>query len=184
MLRRAVTKGLHTIETTPVAGSTDRNGWDVNLELGTADTADGLLQRAIIAKSFWGPVPAAEAVYPHARVANDGKPLDGTKRYRIHFAAGNLPPVNAFWSLTVYGPDHFLVPNAADRYSISGDTPGLVRGDDGSLDIYLQHAAPAGHETNWLPVPDGPFGLNMRLYLPQRPILDGSYDYPPVTVVD
>ena len=148
VLRRAVTNGLHTIETTPVGGSTDRSGWDVNLELGNADTSGGLLQRAIIAKTFWGPVPAAEAVYPHARVASDGKPLDGSKHYRIHFPVGGLPPVNAFWSLTVYGPDHFLVPNSADRYSISGDSPGLVFGADGSLDIYLQRTAPAEHEEN------------------------------------
>ena len=75
------------------------------------------------------------------------------------------------------------MPNSADRYSISGDSPGLVFGADGSLDIYLQRTAPAEHEENWLPVPDGPFGLNMRLYLPQQPILDGTYDYPPITVV-
>ena len=78
-------------------------------------------------------------MYPRAVTAADGLALDGTKQYRIHFAAGKTPPVDAFWSVTVYGPDMFLVPNPANRYSISGDTPGLVRNTDGSLDLFVQH---------------------------------------------
>jgi hypothetical protein len=78
----------------------------------------------------------------------------------------------------------FLVPNPAGRYSLSGDTPGLESDGDGGLDVYLQHDPPAGHEGNWLPVPGGPFNVVMRLYLPGEPILDGTYDYPPVTATD
>ena len=160
------------------------NGWSVNLDLGTAATTGGLLQRAVIATSYWGPVPAAEAVYPLAVSASDGKPLDGSKRYRIHFSKENLPPVEAFWSLTVYGPDHFLYENPAGIYSISGDTPGLVRGDSGSIDVVLAHDRGAAAATdNWLPTPAGPYTLVMRLYLPEQPILDGTYDYPTITVL-
>jgi hypothetical protein len=159
------------------------DGWDVNLDLGTADTDQGLLARAVIARYFWGPVPAEEAVYPSAGVDGDGQPLDGTRRYRIHFPDGELPPVDAFWSLTVYGPDMFLWQNPANRYGLSGDTPGLVTNPDGSLDIHLQHDAPTGQEANWLPVPEGRFTVIMRLYLPQAAILDGTYNYPPITPV-
>ena len=84
--------------------------------------------------------------------------------------------------MTVYGPDMFLVPNPANRYSISGDTPGLVRNTDGSLDLFLQQQPPPAGPANWLPVPAGPFNLVMRCYLPRAPILDGSYAYPPITV--
>jgi hypothetical protein len=182
-LQAVVTTGLHELAHQSVAGSREVNGWSINLGLGEESTNGGLEQRAVIAKYFWGPVPAAEAVYPHALRASDGQPLNGDKRYRIHFARGERPPVDGFWSLTVYGRDEFLVPNAAGRYSISGDTPGLRTNADGSLDVLLQHDAPVGHESNWLPVPRGPFNLNMRLYLPRAPILDGTYPYPPITVM-
>ena len=143
---------------------------------------DGAAPRAVVAKYYWGPVPAKEAVYPRALTADDGLALDGSKQYRIHFAAGKTPPVDAFWSVTVYGPDMFLVPNPANRYSISGDTPGLVRNTDGSLDLFLQQQPPPAGAANWLPVPAGRFNLVMRCYLPRAPILDGSYAYPPITV--
>jgi hypothetical protein len=182
-LRGAITNGLRDLADTTLPGSSEVNGWAVNLGLGTADTSAGLRERAVVARYFWGPVPAAEAVYPRAVAASDGQPLDGAKRYRVHFAADRIPPVDAFWSLTVYGADMFLVPNAAMRYSLSGDTPGLVTNADGSIDVYLHADAPVGKVANWLPVPPGPFNLIMRLYLPRAPILDGTYEYPPITVV-
>ncbi len=163
-------------------GARTIDGWAVNLELGKEASATGLLPRAVVAKYYWGPVPAKEAVYPRALTADDGGALDGAKQYRIHFPAGKTPPVDAFWSVTVYGPDMFLVPNAANRYSLSGDTPGLVRNDDGSLDVFLQQQPPPTGTGNWLPIPAGPFNLVMRCYLPRPPILDGSYAYPPITV--
>jgi hypothetical protein len=83
----------------------------------------------------------------------------------------------------VYGPDSFFIANPINRVSINAHTAGLVRGADGSLDIYLSHTAPAGHEANWLPTPSGPFRLVLRLYLPGPAILNGTYRYPPVTVV-
>lgn len=183
LLRRAVRDGLAALDDPAAVDAREVNGWMVNLDIGRADTEGGLRERAVIARSFWGPVPAEEAVYPRAVVADDGEPLDGSKRYRIRFPAGGLPPVDAFWSLTVYGPDMFLVPNDANRWSLSGDTPGLVTEADGSLDIYLQRDAPPQREANWLPVPPGRFELIMRLYLPRAPIVDGSYRYPPIEVL-
>ncbi len=181
-LASGVSTGLAAIEDPKVRGSRTINGWAVNLDLGKEATTTGLLSRAVVAKYYWGPVPAKEAVYPRALTADDGLALDGAKQYRIHFAVGKTPPVDAFWSVTVYGPDMFLVPNAANRFSISGDTPGLVRNADGSLDLFLQQQPPPAGAANWLPVPAGPFNLVMRCYLPRAPILDGSYAYPPITV--
>ncbi len=100
----------------------------------------------------------------------------------IHIAAGNLPPVRTFWSYTVYGADSFFVANRINRYSISGDTPGVVRSAGGSIDLYLSHDPPPGHEANWLPTPTGPFRLIMRLHLPGRVVLEGTYRYPAVHV--
>jgi hypothetical protein len=182
-LDAAVADGLASLDARRGDGSTRINGWDVNLRLGTADTDGGLAGRAVIARYFWGPVPAEEAVYPRLAVADDGRSLDGSRRYRLRFEADDLPPVDAFWSVTAYGEDMFLVPNDQNRYSLSGDTPGLETGADGSVELHIQHEPPPGGEANWLPVPAGPFTLIMRLYLPQEPILDGSWSIPPVTVV-
>jgi hypothetical protein len=184
-LERGVEAGMRELRDPEGLGVRNVNGWAVNLDLGTPETDRGLKERAIVARYFWGPVPAEEAVYPRATGDADGRPLDGGdgRRYRIHFPPGGLPPVEAFWSLTVYGPDMFLVPNPSGRYSLSGDTPGLATNGDGSLDVYLQAEPPPGHEANWLPVPAGPFNLIMRLYLPGEPILDGSYEYPPTTAI-
>ncbi len=182
-LGTAVTEGLHELAHPTNLGGHRVNGWDVNLHLGERRDTAGLVSRALIARYFWGPVPAAEAVYPRATVGSDGRPLDGSKRYRIHFKADHLPPVNGFWSVTVYGPDMFLVPNATNRYSLSGDTPGIVTARDGSIDLFLQRDEPTQHAANWLPVPDGSFNVIMRLYLPRAPILDGTYEYPPIEVL-
>jgi len=183
-LEKAVDEGLAGLAE-GFAGSIDLvNGWAVNLDLGQADDRMSLRDQAVIARYFWGPVPAEEAVYPRAVEASDGKALDGSKTYRIRFDGDDLPPVDAFWSLTVYGEDLYFAPNEIDRYSLSGDTPGLVAGDDGSIEVVLAHDRPEGGDANWLPTPDGPFTLIMRLYLPQQPILDGTWDYPSIELVD
>jgi len=88
--------------------------------------------------------------------------------------------VNAFWSVTLYGPDLFFVANPINRYAVGDRTPGLQYARDGSLDIYIQHDPPAGHESNWLPAPAGRFELTLRLYLPKAGVLDGHYEYPKV----
>ncbi|MGD8607679.1 MAG: DUF1254 domain-containing protein [Myxococcales bacterium] len=126
-----------------------------------------------------------EAYYPMADADESGEPLDGSQhRYVIHFERNQIPPVNGFWSLTMYGlPDQLMVENPIHRYSI-GDRSDLRYGADGSLTIYVQHGAPGSSErSNWLPAPDGPFSLQLRMYLPKSEASDPLYLPPPVRAV-
>ena len=184
VLEEAVARGLEAVDRTDAVGGEVVDGWAVNLTLGDPEVDRDLRQRAIVARHYWGPNVAAESVYPVARTAEDGEPLTGAKDYVIHLDGDDLPPVDAFWSYTVYGPDGFFSANPIDRYSLSGDTPGLERAEDGSIDIHLTHAQPASGPGSWLPTPDGPFQVIMRLYLPGEAVLDGTYRYPPIEVVD
>ena len=136
-----------------------------------------------MALKYIGALESAEAVYPMAYVDAEGRPLNGAQAYRLHFAPGQLPPVNGFWSLTMYDRRNFmLVPNHIGRYAIGDRTRGLVHGTDGSLTIHLQTQPPrdAAARANWLPAPAGPFYLCLRAYLPQPPLLDGGYALPGV----
>jgi len=110
-------------------------------------------------------------VYPMARSDADGQPLDGSQHaYTLTFPAGQLPPVNAFWSVTMYdGKTQLLIQNPIDRYLINSTMlPSMKKGPDGSLTIYIQNKAPEkAKASNWLPAPDGPIYLVMRLYWPK-----------------
>ena len=117
---------------------------------------------------------------PRALVDPDGRPLDGRHTYRMHFAAGASPPVRAFWSLTLYGPDQFLVDNPLHRFAISTRSPGFRRAADGSFDIWIGNRPPASGTSNWLPAPPGPFLLALRMYLPDAQVLAGRYVLPGV----
>lgn len=130
---------------------------------------------------------AAEAIYPSFMNDSAGAPMTGADRYTVTFAPEQLPPVNAFWSLTMYEmPQSLLVANPIDRYLVNSEMlPELARDPDGGLTIYVQHDAPteAKQLPNWLPAPEGPFGLVMRLYWPKPDALDGSWKAPaPVKV--
>lgn len=139
------------------------------------------LGRAVIATAALGANTRPETVYPLAVADVNGRPLNGRRRYAIRFPRGELPPADAFWSLTVYGADRYLVPNAIDRYAIGDRTKGLRRGRDGSLTIYVQHRRPSGAASaNWLPAPSGSFRLAMRIYEPRRSVLTGRWEPPPV----
>ncbi len=154
------------------------NGWSTML--GCGDPGSGLLLRAACNVTFMGPINAPqEAMYWTTSDDGAGRTLSGAHDYMLHFAAGQLPPNNAFWSLTMGDAGNRFVPNPIDRYSVS-DRSGLVPNADGSVDIYIQHAAPTGHESNWLPAPTGRFTLWLRVYLPSQTILDGEYKVPPV----
>src|SRR5262249_45341937 len=113
-------------------------------------------------------------------VDSDGKPLNGAHRYVIHIAKGDLPPVNAFWSVTMYNAEHFFVDNPLNRYAIkSGDK--LTFNPDGSLDLYVQHDSPGkDKEANWLPAPQGDFNLILRMYWPKAAVFDGTWKPPAV----
>jgi hypothetical protein len=139
------------------------------------------LLRAYIAQNALGANVPAEAIYPFAFVDDRGARLTGRRRYVLHFAPGGLPPVNAFWSLTMYDPGLFLVANPVDRYAIGDRTRGLRRNRDGSLDIVIQHARPRGSISDWLPAPAGAFVLALRLYQPRAPVIHGAWPLPTIT---
>jgi hypothetical protein len=127
---------------------------------------------------------AQDAVYPLSQKDAKGDAYDGAKyRYVVRFEKGQLPPAEAFWSLTMYDDDFFFVPNPIRRYDLA-QRDKLVANADGSVDMYLQAASPGkGKEANWLPAPKGAFKLVMRIYSPTgKPpsILDGSWTPPPV----
>jgi hypothetical protein len=145
--------------------------------LGNYGTAYNI--RAVVAMIGLGANLNADATYPSASVDTQGKPLDGSKRYRLHFDKGMLPPVKAFWSITAYGADDFFIDNPLNRYAL-GDRDPLVYNPDGSLDLLVQaEAPPADRRNNWLPVRSGqPFVLNARLYWPQPAALDGRWGMP------
>jgi hypothetical protein len=176
-LTAGVTRGEAAVATAAGSQTHAVNGWTTRLDIGTYTDP---LTRAVVARFGWGANVPQEAVYSSATVDSTGQALNGTHTYVMHFAPGSLPPVKAFWSLTLYGPDHFLVTNNLQRYAISDRTPGIVRGADGSLDLYVGHDAPPGHESNWLPAPAGAFQLTLRMYLPESPILNGTYRLPPL----
>jgi hypothetical protein len=105
--------------------------------------------------------------------------LTGAHDYILNFPPGGLPPNNAFWSLTMGHATNHFVPNPINRYSVS-DRSGLASNAGGSVDIYIQNSAPAGHQSNWLPAPAGNFTLWLRVYMPGAAILDGEYKVPPI----
>ena len=164
------------------------NGWtSPRADLGNYGRA--YFYRAIVAKLGLGANIPAEAMYFRSVRDDGGGAPDGRHRYRLHFPAGALPPVDAFWSLTMYRSEadlrQFLVPNAIDRYAIGDRTPGLQRNADGSLDIHIQHEPPAPDlRANWLPAPAGPFGLSLRAYQPGPAMLSGDYRLPPLKRID
>ncbi|MBS1892292.1 MAG: DUF1254 domain-containing protein [Actinobacteria bacterium] len=191
--RDRLERGLHETD------APSQNGWtlsyhafDYNLdffEVGAKDETrwklpDGegrYLMRALAARGgLWGN-HGYEAAYAMVYLDGDGDPLDGTGRYTLTFA--EEPPCGAFWSVTMYDtPDFYLVANPIGRYSIGDRTPGLRRGEDGSLTIHMQAEAPEepAARANWLPTPGGAFRPILRMYEPGEAIFDGRYELPPI----
>ncbi len=158
------------------------NGWQLNTET-MGVYGNYYLKRAIVALIGLGANQPEDAVYPLNLADGEGRPLDGTHDYVLHFDSAELPPVNAFWSLTLYDLEGFQVANDLNRFAI-GDRDPLSYNDDGSLDLYIQHASPGpDKESNWLPAPAGPFNLTARLYWPKPQVLDGSWAPPGIRQV-
>jgi hypothetical protein len=167
-----------TIEIFARIKTTRINGW-ITL-FGCGLPGNGMLMRAACARIFPGPVNVPqEAMYWRTNVDGAGYTLSGEHDYRMHFLPGGLPPNEAFWSLTMADEKERFVANPINRYNV-GNRSGLVPNADGSVDIYIQNSAPAGHESNWLPAPPGKFRLWLRVYMPGAAILDGAYEVPPV----
>jgi hypothetical protein len=147
------------------------NGWRLGLSGGDAAYFNGdWLKRAAVAKGGIYANDSIEAAYPFARTDDRGRPLDGKMKYVVTFPKDGLPPVNAFWSITMYdGKTQLLVKNPIDRYLINSPMlPDLKKNPDGSIPIYIQKDSPgADKESNWLPSPDGPIYMVMRLYWPK-----------------
>ena len=161
------------------------NGWLITRPAGVFGT--NYLQRALLNWQGPGWNRLEDSVYPLTKVDGQGKTLNGTRNYMLHFAKGGLPPVKGFWSLTLYDNEGFFVPNPLDRVNLS-QRDAFSFNKDGSLDIYIQKESPGkDKEANWLPCPNGDFALFMRLYWPNDKapsILDGSWMPPVVRAVE
>ena len=150
----------------------DVNGWAIGSAFGDRAfyKGDWLLRAAAAFAGIYGN-DAVEAMYPMAKTDSGGQPLDGSKaNYTLTFPAGQLPPVNAFWSVTMYdGKTQLLIENPINRYLINSPMlPGMKKNADGSLTLYIQKDSPGKtKESNWLPAPDGPIYMVMRLYWPK-----------------
>jgi hypothetical protein len=151
--------------------------WRIPFLIGT-DFGHDWLTRAAVAHKYIGALCSDEAIYPTAETDAEGLPLCGKHKYRMRFEAGQLPPVDCFWSLSLYGADDFkFTSNSIGRYSIGDRTAGLNHDADGGLTICIQNdPPPAG--ANWLPAPPDGFLLCLRAYQPRPSMLDGSYRIP------
>src|SRR5690606_8035990 len=159
----------------------DINGWGFTTKTGLYGT--DYLMRALVTAIGLGANRPQDAVYPTSLKGQDGESYDGPHKYVMHFDKGHAPPVEGFWSLTMYDEQYFFVDNPLNRYSIS-PRQDLKYNADGSLDLYLQKDSPgADKESNWLPAPAGKFYLMLRLYWPDESnpsIIDGTWTIPPV----
>ena len=156
------------------------NGWGAIRKVG--QPGNGVLVRAALQKALPVVNVFEEAAYWTASRDGAGKRLSGEHAYRLHFPAGQLPPGDAFWSLTATDAVGYLVSSPTGRSSVD-DHSGLVTSADGSVDILLQPHQPSGAAPNWLATPPGHFKLMLRAYLPGAAILDGNYEVPPLVEV-
>ena len=160
---------------------TFQNGWIFTTNAGTYGT--DYLQRALITAIGLGANRPQDAVYPTSEKSAAGQPYDGKKSYVMHFPKGQLPPANAFWSLTMYNDQYFFVDNPLNRYNVSSRSA-FKQNTDGSVDVYIQNQNPGPEkESNWLPAPAAGFILMLRMYWPQETppsIIDGTWKIPAV----
>ena len=156
------------------------NGWSMNTDT-VGVYGNYYLKRAIVALVGLGANQPEDAIYPLLLTDADGHPLMGRKKYILHFDKSELPPVDAFWSVTMYDADGFQVANPLNRHAI-GDRDALKYDDYGSLDLYIQPESPGEEkESNWLPSPkSGTLGVTMRLYAPMAEALDGRWNPPAI----
>ncbi len=162
------------------AETTTVNGWRSIRRAG--QPGNGLLVRAALQKALPLVNVFEEAAYWTTGVDSGGRKLSGAHGYRLHFPPGQLPPNDAFWSLTATDTVGYMVSSPTGRSSVD-DHSGLMTNPDGSVDVLLQPQAPDGQAPNWLPTPAGRFNLMLRAYLPGTAIVDGGYQVPAVVRV-
>lgn len=158
-------------------------GWFLPVEVNASYGID-YFSRAQVARNYIGALGIEEAMYIMADRDNGGVPLNGNHAYELHFPAGGLPQVNAFWSITMYGKaDCMLVDNPLDRYSLGDRSPTLRYEPDGGLRLFFSAQVPSDQAShgNWLPAPAQPFYLTLRLYMPRAPHLKKTFVYPSIT---
>lgn len=157
----------------------DVNGWVFTTKTGLYGT--DYLRRALVTAIGLGANRPQDAVYPTSEVDAEGTPYSGANKYVLRFDKGQMPPVNGFWSLTMYNAEYFFYGNKLNRYTLSARND-LKKNADGSIDLYLQHESPGpDKESNWLPAPADKFILMLRLYWPKETppsILDGTWKIP------
>ena len=182
-LDRAVVDGLKLMKDKVPTLARVVNGWQMNTDT-MGVYGNHYLKRAVVAMIGLGANQPEDAIYPMNVADADGKPMEGSGKYVLHFAKEEIPPVGAFWSITMYDADGFQVANKLNRFAI-GDRDELKFNADGSLDIYIQAESPgADKESNWLPSPaKGKLGITMRLYAPKPQALDGRWNPPAVRKV-
>lgn len=155
------------------------NGWLINTDT-VGVYGNYYLKRAIATMLGFVNTLPEDNIYPILQVDADGHPPDGNRTYLLHFNKSEIPPADAFWSVTMYDAEGFPVANSLNRYAI-GDRSNLTYNKDGSLDIYIQNSTPSLDKmSNWLPAPREPMSIYMRLYSPRRKALDGTWSPPPV----
>jgi hypothetical protein len=160
------------------------NGWQLPYD--TADYGTDYVLRAAIAYRGLGANLIDDAFYASSSTTADGTKFSSDNKYLLHFDIDRIPPVNGFWSLSMYNDKIMFVANPIDRYSLGSlSDPPLIKNSDGSVDIYIQRDAPdSAVMNNWLPAPaNGGFQMTLRLYWPQQPVLDKSWIPPAVQPV-
>ena len=183
-LSGAAESALALIKPAFVNSGESANGWKTNLTaIGTYGT--DYLHRAGVAYAAWGANVVEDAIYPSVATDQNGDTLTSDRQYVLHFEQTELPPVRAFWSLTMYDDRQLFTANELHRYAI-GDRDDLVYNNDGSLDLFIQKASPGTErEANWLPAPQtGDFTLNLRLYWPKLEATSGHWSPPALKRVD
>lgn len=178
-LNRSVNAAQASIDPNIVKRQSTVNGWIIypSKEMGNYGT--NYLLRAIVSKSGLGANLAQDTVYAFGRFDNNGIRLSGSYSYILHFDKDQIPPINAFWSVTMYDRKHQLVKNPGNLYGIRSNGK-IVYNTDGSLDLLFQRQDPKDPNINWLPTPEGEFNLIMRMYWPKQPILDNTWNPPQI----
>ena len=183
-LKKAIPIVQEKIKSGLATAGTPVNNWGmIGQPIGTYGT--DYFRRMLIAYGGLGANVVEDAIYPTAYVDADGKPLESDKKYVLHFQEDQVPPVRAFWSLTMYNDKQLFTDNPISRYAIGGRDD-LKLSDDGSLTLYIQRESPVkGKQSNWLPAPkSGGFSMNLRLYWPKPEALDGTWKLPAVKRVE
>lgn len=176
-VKRGVMDAPNVAVSTLVSTSEVRQGW--SYVKGLDDFGYNYPLRALVAGPYLGGQGEKEAVYPIRYNDSEGHTLTGASSYTL--TLDSEPPVNAFWSITMYDASNkMLVTNPLNRYKVGSDTPGLIKGKDGKIKIILSHSKPTEPDANWLPAPEHNFYLLFRMYQPKESVMDGSWKLPEV----